>query len=140
VPAIPATNAESAIRILASTMERNKFISNSEALVTAALEREGMLPTTMGSGLAFPHVRGVEGGGLTLALGVSQKGFDYGGEKVHLVFFTTIPTAVSVFYLRLMSTLVQTFGKQENVDALFAAQTPEELWKAFMKTTRKTVK
>ena len=140
VPGIPATNAESAIRILATAMEKNKFISNSEALVAAALEREGMRPTPMGSGLAFPHVRGVEGGGLTLALGVSQKGFDYGGEKVHLVFFTTIPTAVSVFYLRLMSTLVQTFGKQENVDALLAASTPEELWKAFMKTTRKAVK
>ena len=140
VPDIKATNAAEAIAILAAKMESNRFISNAEALVKAALDRESLLPTTMGGGLAFPHVRGVEGGGLTISLGVSEEGFDYGGEKVHLVFFTTIPTAVSVFYLRLMSTLVQTYSKQENVDALYAAKTPEELWKAFVKTTRKTVK
>ena len=46
-------------------------------------------------------------GGLTLALGVSKKGvrFDDAGNVVNIVFFITIPTAVSAFYLRLMSGL-----------------------------------
>ena len=65
-----ACSREAAIAKLALAMEKNRFISSAENLVTAALEREGVLSTAMEGGLAFPHVRGVEGGGLTLAVGV----------------------------------------------------------------------
>ena len=133
---------EAVIRELAEAMSANRFVSNPEALVAAAMERESILSTAMGNGLAFPHVRGVEGGGLTLALGVSKNGFRYdaAGEKVHLVFFSVIPVAVSPFYLRLMAGLAQAFAKKTNRDALVAAaKTPATLWKAFMRTTRYSI-
>ena len=137
-----AATREQAIAKLALAMEGHGFISSAENLVTAALERESVLSTAMEGGLAFPHVRGVEGGGLTLALGVSKKGlaWDASGEVVHLVFFSVIPVAVSAFYLRLMAGLTEAFAKEENRDALLAAATPAELWKAFVKTTRHTVR
>ena len=133
---------EAVIRELAEAMEANRFVSNADALVTAAMEREIVLSTAMGDGLAFPHVRGVEGGGLTLALGVSKKGFVYDddGTRVHFVFFSAIPVAVSAFYLRLMSGLSEAFSKKENRDLLLAAATPAGLWKSFMKATRYTVR
>ena len=133
---------ESVIRELAEAMAANRFVSNADALVKAAMEREIVLSTAMGDGLAFPHVRGVEGGGLTLALGVSQKGFVYDddGTGVHFVFFSAIPVAVSAFYLRLMSGLSEAFAKKENRDLLLKATTPAELWKSFMKATRYTIR
>ena len=133
---------EAVIRELAAAMEANRFVSNADALVAAAMEREIVLSTAMGDGLAFPHVRGVEGGGLTLALGVSKKGFVYDddGTRVHFVFFSAIPVAVSAFYLRLMSGLSDAFAKKENRDLLLKATTPEELWKSFMKATRYTIR
>jgi mannitol/fructose-specific phosphotransferase system IIA component (Ntr-type) len=96
----------------------------------------------MENGLAFPHVRGVEGGGLTLAMGVSKKGipWDDAGKLVNIVFFITIPTAVSAFYLRLMSGLTETFLKEQNREAILEAKTSEELWKALLKTTRYSIK
>ena len=132
---------ESVIRELAEAMAANRFVSNADALVTAAMEREIVLSTAMGDGLAFPHVRGVEGGGLTLALGVSKEGFVYddAGTRVHFVFFSAIPVAVSAFYLRLMGGLSEAFSKKENRDLLLKANTPAELWKSFMKVTRYTV-
>lgn len=133
---------EAVIRELAEAMEANRFVSNADALVKAAMEREIVFSTAMGDGLAFPHVRGVEGGGLTLALGVSKKGFVYddAGTRVHFVFFSAIPVAVSAFYLRLMSGLSEAFSKKENRDLLLKATTPEELWKSFMKATRYTIR
>jgi len=133
---------EAVIRELAEAMEANRFVSNADALVTAAMERETVFSTAMGDGLAFPHVRGVEGGGLTLALGVSKKGFAYddAGTKVHIVFFSAIPVAVSAFYLRLMSGLSEAFSKKENRDLLLKASSPAELWKSFMKATRYTIR
>ena len=89
-----ACTREAAISKLASAMEAGHFISNADSLVTSAMDREAMLSTAMGEGLAFPHVRGVEGGSLTLALGVSKEGIDWAGEKVHLVFLSAIPVAV----------------------------------------------
>lgn len=139
---LKATTPAEAVRELADAMDANKFVSNPAALVVAAMEREAILPTAVGQSLAFPHVRGVEGGGLTLALGVSRAGLDWdnSGEKVHLVFFSVIPTAVSVFYLRLMAGLTEAFSKKENRDLLMAAKTNTELWKAFMKATRYTIR
>jgi mannitol/fructose-specific phosphotransferase system IIA component (Ntr-type) len=138
---LKSSTAEGAIRELAEVMVANRFVSNADALVVAAMERESILSTAMGNGLAFPHVRGVEGGGLTIALGVSKGGivYDDSGTKVNFIFFSVIPVAVSAFYLRLMSGLTDAFAKKANRDMLAAAKTPTELWKALTKTTRSTI-
>ncbi len=125
---------------LAGLMETHHFISSADALVTAAMDRESVLSTAVGGGLAFPHVRGVEGGGLTLAMGVSRKGVDWGGEKVNVVFLSAIPVAVSAFYLRLMSGLIQAFSRKDAVEALKKASDSAALWKVLVKATRHTVK
>jgi len=137
-----AESAADAIAALAKLMEEQNFISNSGKLIESALEREAVLSTAMDSGIAFPHVRGVEGGGLTMALGVSKKGFVYDeeGTKVNIVFFMTIPTAVSAFYLRLMAGLTESLVKEQNRDALLSADSSVLLWKALTKATRYTVK
>ena len=139
---LKSDTTEGAIRELAEAMSSNRFVSNPEALVKAAMERESILSTAMGNDMAFPHVRGVEGGGLTLALGVSKKGIRYNaaGEIVHIIFFSVIPVAVSPFYLHLMAALAAAFSKETGRTALIqAAKTPNTLWKAFMKATRRTV-
>ena len=86
-------------------------------------------------------MRGVEGGGLTIALGILKDGivYDDSGTKVNFIFFSVIPVAVSAFYLRLMSGLTDAFSKKTNRDLLAAAKTPAELWKALTRTTRSTI-
>jgi len=142
VPDLKATTGAEAIAELAEVMEQKNFVSGADKLVQTALEREAILSTAMENGLAFPHVRGVEGGGLTLALGVSKKGvkFDDAGNMANIVFFITIPTAVSAFYLRLMSGLTETFLKEQNREAILSAETPDQLWKALTKSTRYSIK
>ena len=136
---LEAKTREEAIAELAKAMEDHHFISNADSLVSAAMDREAVLSTAM-DGVAFPHVRGVEGGGLTLAMGVSTKGVDWAGEKVGIVFLSAIPVAVSAFYLRLMAGLAQSFSKKESRDAVRSSKTPADLWKALVKATRHTVK
>ncbi|MBO4448879.1 MAG: PTS sugar transporter subunit IIA [Kiritimatiellae bacterium] len=135
-----AATREKAIRVLADAMEGHKFIENADSLVTAALEREKVLSTALGHGIAFPHVRGVEGGGLALAIGISKKGIDWDGEKVNIVVLSAIPVAVSAFYLRLMAGLSRSFAKKETLKALVSADSPKALWKVVVKATRREVK
>ncbi|MCR5414233.1 MAG: PTS sugar transporter subunit IIA [Kiritimatiellae bacterium] len=137
---LPGSSKAEAIAALAGLMEKNHFVKNADSLVTAAMDREAILSTAVGGGLAFPHVRGVEGGGLTIAVGVSRKGVDWDGETVNVVFLSAIPVAVSAFYLRLMSGIVQSFSKKENIDTLISSPDQATLWKALVKATRHTVK
>ena len=139
---LSAETPEEAIAELAKAMSDNKFVSNPDALVKAAMEREQVLSTAMGKGLAFPHVRGVEGGGLTLALGISEKGikWDNDGSEVNVIVFSVIPVAVSAFYLRLVSNLCESFNKNENLALVKSSKDSAELWKNLGKATRYAVK
>jgi mannitol/fructose-specific phosphotransferase system IIA component (Ntr-type) len=141
LPNMQATTRDGAIEELANCIQQAGFVDDAAKLVNAAIERENILGTAMEHGLAFPHVRGVEGGGLTLAMGTSAKGIPFDSEHTSTILcFFVIPTAVSAFYLRLMAGLTETFLKAQNRTALMAATTPEQLWKALTKATRYTIK
>ncbi|MBR0198486.1 MAG: PTS sugar transporter subunit IIA [Kiritimatiellae bacterium] len=138
---LKASTREEAVAELATLMEKGKFISNAEAMIASALGRESILSTAMDRGVAFPHVRGVEGGGLTFALGVSKNGIDWDGKhKVNIVILSAIPVAVSSFYLRLLADLVQSFQKKDAMKNIIAADSEAALWKLLIKVTRSFVK
>lgn len=141
LPNMKATTRDAAILELANAMQDARFIDDAGKLVTAAIERENVLSTAVENGLAFPHVRGVEGGGLTLALGTSAKGIKFDSDHTsNIIFLLTIPTAVSAFYLRLVAGLSEAFMKPPKRAPLLAATTPEQLWKALIKATAATIK
>jgi mannitol/fructose-specific phosphotransferase system IIA component (Ntr-type) len=143
VPRLDAAEKEGVIRELAYKMEHEGFVVHADKLVEEALRREAILSTAVDHGIAFPHVRGVEGGGLTLAMGLSPKGVDFGDKKDNLtkiVFLIVIPTAASAFYLKLLAGLTETLMKAENRKALLAEKEPDKLWKTLAKVTRATIK
>ncbi len=143
IPKLIATEQEKVIGEFTFKMEEEGFVDDGAKLLDEALKREAIINTAVNNGIAFPHVRGVEGGGLTMAVGISRTGVKYDTSTrmlTHIIFFIVIPTAASVFYLRLLSGLTQTFAKKENREKLLSAQTPEELWNALVKTTRYTIK
>ena len=59
---------------------------------------------------------------------------------MRVVCLSAIPVAVSAFYLRLMSGLVQSFSKKDSLAALLAAKDGPSLWKVLVKATRHYVK
>lgn len=142
VPQLASAERDGALLELCQLLQAEGFVDNGEKLLEEALRRETIMSTAVDHGLAFPHVRGVEGGGLTLAMGLSRKGIKFGGPAralTRVVFLIVIPSAASAFYLKLLSGLTQTFREEDAREALFKASTPEELWKALVKTTRLAV-
>jgi mannitol/fructose-specific phosphotransferase system IIA component (Ntr-type) len=142
VPALAATDVEGAITELAEKMEAEGFVDSAERMVEEALRREAILSTGVDHGLAFPHVRGLEGGGLTMAVGISRKGIRWGNGRAltRIVFLIGIPTAAAAFYLKLLAGLAETFMKADARNALMAEKDPANLWKVLVKVTRSTVK
>jgi len=141
IPRLEATDVEGALRELAGMMEKEGFVSQADKLVESALRREAIISTSVDHGLAFPHVRGVEGGGLTLALGLSPKGIQFNHEKSlsHVIFFMVIPTAANAFYLKLLAGLAETFMQADARQALMEEDAPAKLWKTLKKLTRRSI-
>ena len=134
---------EEVLSELARRMEQEGFIPDAQELVELALQRESIVSTAVDQGIAFPHVRGVEGGGLTMAVGIHKKGIKFGGPGrtlTRIFFFMVIPTATSAFYLKLVSELARIFKDKEVRDAFLSVKSEEELWKLLIKSTRKNIK
>jgi mannitol/fructose-specific phosphotransferase system IIA component (Ntr-type) len=139
IPHLKAETREEAVAELATAMGAAGFIENADAVTELALKREAMISTAVENGLAFPHVRNVEGGGLTLAMGMKPKGLPFGApddKATKIVFLMVIPTPSSAFYLRLLAGLVKTFADAEARKTMLEGDTPAAMWKTLTKLTR----
>src|SRR5258708_482699 len=142
VPKLAATTREEVISELGKALGEGEFVEDTAAVRELALRREAIVSTAVEHGLAFPQVRDVEGGGLTFAVGLKEKGLDFGATGDHLskiFFFIVIPTAATAFYLRLLAGLVRTFESTEARKALLDFEKPAEMWKPLGKLTKAPV-
>jgi PTS system nitrogen regulatory IIA component len=140
---LKGTTPEEVLGQMCARMAEEGFVEDGDHLLDQALQREAIISTAVDNGLAFPHVRGVEGGGLSMVVGIHKKGIKFGGPGrtlTRIFFFVVIPTATSAFYLKLISGLSRTFREKEAGAALLAAGSEEELWKALIKATKTTFK
>lgn len=143
MPRLHAKNRDDAIAELATRMEDGGFVKEAQDLTAAALRREAVISTAVDHGVAFPHVRNVQGGGLTLALGLSAKGIRFNPQEKALsriIFFIVIPPAANAFYLKLLAGLTETFMQSDARASLMAEKEPGKLWKTLKKLTRRTIR
>lgn len=140
---LKGSTPEEVLGEMCTHMAEKGFVDDGDHLLDLALQREAIVSTAVDNSIAFPHVRGVEGGGLTLMVGIHKKGIRFGGPGrtlSRIFFFMMIPTAASAFYLKLISGLSRIFREKEMREALLNVKTDEELWKALIKLTRKMIK
>ena len=139
---LKATTMPEAVAELSRAMADGGFVSDGEALARLALEREAVLTTRMEAGVAVPHVRGVEGGALAFALGISKEGivWDDSGEKVNFIVLSAIPSAGAAFFLKLMSDLMAVFRRKASRLALLEAKDSASLWTALDKATSRIIR
>lgn len=129
-PVLKSTTHADAIEEVGQLVGKTGFIKSSKEFTTALLKREALCSTAVGSGIAFPHARGVQACGLTLAVAIAPEGIDFGDDElVKLLFVSAVPTQASVFYMELVSKIARYFSKEENIQKVLACKTQEEMWK-----------
>jgi mannitol/fructose-specific phosphotransferase system IIA component (Ntr-type) len=98
---------DEALRALAGVLAAGCGIRDQAELESEIAEREKLMSTGIGMGLAVPHVRLASVRQLTMAVGISRKGIsDYASlddKPVHLVFMIAAPAGQHSDYLRLLS-------------------------------------
>ncbi len=139
LPRMKARTKETAIRDLAHLMADEGYVKDPDAVAEAALRRELLATTAIGSGLAFPHARGVGSGTLALSLGTKLKGIDFGapdGFRTKLVFMMVVPPAAGSVYLHVLSSIARTLRMARERNALLACTIPDDLWEVLEHLTR----
>ena len=86
---LEGVTADEAIAELVELLVRAGKVKDRQAVLDALYEREAKGSTGIGGGVALPHARHPEIGGVVLAAGASREGIEFyaaDGEPVYLVF------------------------------------------------------
>ncbi|HVY62589.1 MAG TPA: PTS sugar transporter subunit IIA, partial [Planctomycetota bacterium] len=103
---LAGTDKKGALRELAEVAARAKGMPAPEVVLQAILEREELLPTGIGMGIAVPHCKDKRMKEFSVALGRTPKPIEYGstdGLPVRILAMIVAPDSRQDEYLRLLS-------------------------------------
>lgn len=120
-----------ALTALIDLLDRQEKLKDKEAFFQAILEREKIVSTGIGIGIAIPHAKLSGYDEFFIAIGIQKnRGIDWKALDdlpVHVIFMIGGPEDQQAEYLNILS-MITTAIKDENVrKALFAAKTKEEV-------------
>ena len=126
---LPAAGKEEVIQSLVDLLARSGLVGDSPAVVGDILERERLMSTGVGSGVAIPHAQSRGASRLAMAFGRTQQDIDFkslDGKMVGLIFLIVAPDGPGGF-VRILARISRLLYSGELQLSLRRATTPEEV-------------
>jgi PTS system nitrogen regulatory IIA component len=124
IPSLRGRDVATVIQELSQALQREARVPDLLPFYHAALNREFLVSTEMGAGMAFPHARVAGLKELSFALGRSDEPLGWGAKasrSVRLVFLLAVPATDSTQYLQLISGLARLAKEPKLVEKLRSA-------------------
>lgn len=105
-------------------------INNRNAVLQSVLEREKLMSTGLGKGIALPHAKTDDVSGLVLAVAVSKEGIDFNatdGQPAHLFFFLLAPKKEAGLNLQVLAKIAGLTSSPEFCQSLINAGSEKEV-------------
>jgi len=118
------------IEELVNLTSRSKLVKDKDEVLKAVLEREKLVTTGVGYGVAFPHAKTKAIKGIVIAFGRSKTGIDFDAmdkKPVHLFFLIAAPEDAIGAHLNVMARLSYLMKSEKNRDNLMKISSPKEL-------------
>jgi fructose-specific phosphotransferase system IIA component len=115
---------------LVDLASRSKLVKDGSELLKDILEREKLVTTGVGYGVAFPHAKSKAVKGIVIAFGRSKGGVDFDSmdkKPVHLFFLIAAPEDAIGAHLNVMARLSYLMKSEKNRDKLIKIKSPKEL-------------
>ncbi len=126
---------DAALRTLVDSLEKAGKLQNKEDFYQAILERERIVSTGIGIGVAIPHAKLSGYGDFFIAIGIQKKqGLEWNaldGSQVRLIFMIGGPENKQTEYLKILSRLTMAIKDEERRKKLLKATTPHEVIELF---------
>jgi fructose-specific phosphotransferase system IIA component len=126
-------NKEDLIKELTALAARSKLVKDQRELLTAVLEREKLVTTGVGYGVAFPHAKTRATRGVVIAFGRSRGGVDFEAmdkKPVNLFFLIAAPEDAIGAHLNVMAQLSYIMKDEKNRKRFLEVKSPGEVLEA----------
>jgi fructose-specific phosphotransferase system IIA component len=127
---LKGTDKNRVIEELVELASKSKLVRDKNDLLKDILERENLVTTGVGYGVAFPHAKTKAVKGIVIAFGRSDNGLDFDAmdkKPVHLFFLIAAPEDAIGAHLNVMARLSFLMKSEENRQKLHNVKSPGEL-------------
>ncbi len=121
---------EDVISELVEMAAQSNLVRDKDELQSAVLEREKLVTTGVGYGVAFPHAKTRALKGIVIVFGRSEVGIDFEAmdkKPVHLFFLIAAPEDAIGAHLNVMARLSYVMKSEKNRERLMRAKTAGEV-------------
>ena len=121
---------EEIIAELSNLLSESDAIENSEDIFQAVIEREKIMSTGIGDGVAIPHGKTDSVDRLVAALGTQRRGVDFealDGEPAYVFFLLVSPTKVSGPHIKALARISRYLKNEEFKKRLIAAPSADDI-------------
>ena len=125
-----AVSKHEALDRLVDAIASTGSVEDAEAFRRAVRERESVMSTGIGSGVAIPHVRIDAIREASVGVGISKDGIDFNtldNKPVHIVVLFAMPSGSQKEYLGLLAQVMTTMKAPGFREQLGACTTPDEV-------------
>ncbi len=127
---LKSTSKDGAIMELVALSADSSSVGDAEKLQEAIFEREGIMSTGIGLGIAIPHAKIPSVKDFVVALGRTRSGIDFSAldqKPVNIVVLIAGPSQEQQRYLEILAVVTLRLKSEEVRTAVLAAETPTEL-------------
>jgi fructose-specific phosphotransferase system IIA component len=127
---LKATNKDEVIEELVDLVSTSNMVKDREQLLADVKERENLVTTGVGYGVAFPHAKTRAVKGIVIAFGRSGKGVNFDAmdhRPVNLFFLIAAPEDAIGAHLNVMARLSYLMKSEDNRRKLMEASSPGDV-------------
>ncbi len=127
---IHSTERNGALKELVELLDQQKRLEDSDAFYKAILEREKIVSTGIGMGVAVPHAKLPEYDTFFIAIGIHQQGIAWDaldGMPVRLIFMIGGPDDKQTEYLQLLSRLTLAIKDSDRRKKMLQLNNPKDM-------------
>ncbi|HDL04112.1 MAG TPA: PTS sugar transporter subunit IIA [candidate division Zixibacteria bacterium] len=127
---LKSEDKDSVLNELVDIASKSKLVKNAEDLLRDVKDREELVTTGVGYGVAFPHAKTKATKGIVIAFGRSEKGIDFDAmdhKPVNLFFLIAAPEDAIGAHLNVMARLSYIMKSEENRQKMMTVTSPGEL-------------
>lgn len=125
-----AATREEVVESLLDVIDQNQLVPNLEEFSQAISDREKIVTTGIGMGVAIPHAKLPSLDHFFIVIGITQQGVDWNaldGAPVRLVFMIGGPDDKQTEYLQILSGITQAIKNEDRRKQLLSAKDPKEV-------------
>ncbi len=112
-------------------LEKQGVVTSADAFFKEIMEREKLMSTGIGRGVAMPHARTSSAQDLKVAVYLLDNELEFeaiDGEPVKIIFMIAVPESLKELYMRIMSAIANFFRSEENRSKVLNCSSVDELY------------